>query len=468
MLAKCCAILLFALYTIQGYAHTSEQGFVLLLPTNVYIGAGVIAVAFTALVLAILPPRISVTILEKQTLFHLPKFSSFSRHTSLLSFIFMVGLLAVGLIGPHDPMKNILPLYIWTIWWIGFVCLQSILGNLWHWINPWTGVYSLIPCINTQQSISKKLLERTGVWPAVIIYILFSFFALADPAPEDPLRLAVVVAGYWIFTLTGMLFFGGNAWLQRCECFTVLLSQMAKLSAVSTDKKQVSIGIPGWQILSKPKANYSTAFFILTLLAIGSFDGLNDTFYWLDIIGVNPLIHPGRSAIVNQTIGGLLISVALLISAFALCVWCGVYLANHHRVDKVSFSESFTQLSASILPIAVAYHFAHFLTVFLVNYQYALSATTDPLNNGSDLLGLGRYYVTTGFLNTPSTVKVIWLTQASAVVAGHVLSVILAHSIAIRLWKHSHRALLSQLPLALFMILYTLLGLWLLAAPRGS
>lgn len=468
ILLKASAVLLLIFYAVQGYAHTSEQGFVLLLPTEVYISAGVTAVVLTLLILAIIPPRISTTILGSKVLFRLPKTPSLSKYTSLLSLIILACLLVIGFIGPHDPMKNMLPLYIWTLWWVGFVCLQAVFGNLWHWVNPWTGIYSLLQRKNRLEVFSLKFPARTGVWPAVIIYIVFSLFALADQAPEDPPRLAIIVSAYWFLTLTGMLFFGGSAWLQRCECFTVLLNQMAKLSALTVDKNHASIGLPGWQLFSKPVKNHSTAFFVLTLLAIGSFDGFNETFYWLDIIGVNPLLFPGRSAVVTETVSGLLISIFLLLACFSLCIWLGISLSNYRQEKIVSFSDSFIQLSASMLPIAMAYHFAHFLTAFLVNHQYALGATTDPLSIGYDLLGLGKHYVTTGFLNTPDTVKIIWLTQAAAVVLGHVMSVIVAHAIAIQLWKNSNRALLSQLPLAIFMIMYTLLGLWLLAAPRGA
>ena len=40
--------------------------------------------------------------------------------------------------------------------------------------------------------------------------------------------------------------------------------------------------------------------FILALLGTGSFDGFNETFVWLDLIGVNPLAFPGRSAVVGS------------------------------------------------------------------------------------------------------------------------------------------------------------------------
>ena len=83
------------------------------------------------------------------------------------------------------------------------------------------------------------------------------------------------------------------------------------------------------------------------------------------------------------------------------------------------------------------------------------------------MLGLGHFYVTTGFFNTPGTVHAIWLGQAGAVVAGHVVAILLAHTLALRAFGTGQRAALSQAPLAAFMVLYTFFGLWLLASPRG-
>lgn len=76
-------------------------------------------------------------------------------------------------------------------------------------------------------------------------------------------------------------------------------------------------------------------------------------------------------------------------------------------------------------------------------------------------------HVTTGFFNTPDSVRAIFLTQAGAVVGGHVLAVILAHVLAMRALGSTRKAVLSQVPLALFMVAYTFFGLWLLASPRG-
>ena len=64
--------------------------------------------------------------------------------------------------------------------------------------------------------------------------------------------------------------------------------------------------------------------------------------------------------------------------------------------------------------------------------------------------------------------RAIWLAQAGAVVAGHVIALMLAHGIALRHGQSPWRAALGQAPLALFMVGYTVFGLWLLATPRGA
>jgi len=87
--------------------------------------------------------------------------------------------------------------------------------------------------------------------------------------------------------------------------------------------------------------------------------------------------------------------------------------------------------------------------------------------DGSDYLGLGTFYVTTGFFNTLSSVHTIWVTQASAVVIGHILAIYVSHAVALDLYRDHRKAMRSQIPSALFMIAYTSFGLWLLASPRG-
>ena len=465
------------------FAHASEQAFVLLLPTGVYMTAGVLTVVLTIILVAYLPSRfvqhdvlrnrLSVallTIKNRHEHSDTPDFSA-SDIVSLASTILLIALLWIGFSGSHDPLENPLPLFIWTLWWIGFVVIQGLVGDLWQWVNPWTGLYRLmksrLAALGRFNLVRFSLPAAIGVWPAVLGLILFMLFALADIAPDAPDRLAWIVSLYWLLTLAGLCVFG-EQWLSRAECFTILLRRYAQLGFVGRRDSTIHFGFPGWQALAKPARNISAAVFILVLLGTGSFDGFNETFYWLGLIGVNPLEFPGRSAVVTPTVVGLLLANLLLVAVYASCIFAGTVIANRGAVEAVSFRTAFCKLAIAILPIAFAYHFAHFLTAFLVNAQYALAAASDPLDNGADILGLGTFYVTTGFMNSHHTVEAIWLTQAAAVVFGHVLSVLLAHALALDLFGSARRAIMSQAPLAAFMVLYTFIGLWLLAAPRGA
>ncbi len=117
------------------------------------------------------------------------------------------------------------------------------------------------------------------------------------------------------------------------------------------------------------------------------------------------------------------------------------------------------------MPIALAYHIAHYLTSFLVDIQYFYKVLSDPLNLGMDLINIGQFNVTTSFFNTIETVKLIWFIQASAIVIGHVIAVLLAHSISENYLKTKSSVLISQLPISIFMVAYTFLGLWILSTP---
>src|SRR5215211_2919779 len=59
----------------------------------------------------------------------------------------------------------------------------------------------------------------------------------------------------------------------------------------------------------------------------------------------------------------------------------------------------------------------------------------------------------------------VWYSQVALIVVGHVIAVYLAHSISLRLLRDPERALRSQLPMLVLMVLYTMTSLWILAQP---
>lgn len=456
-----------ALYSNDAYAHAAEQGFVLLLPTDVYITSGCLSVIASILFVSFVNERRLKLIFRIKELWKTPSLEKAQIVTGAISTFVLFALIAVGFFGPRDPLGNPLTLFIWSAWWIGLVILQGIFGDIWRWINPWYGFYRLLFKVEEKPMI--HLSEKLQQWPAVIMLLLFGIFMLADPAPSDPEHLAEIVLGYWLVTFAAMVVFGGQQWLGQGECFTLLMNLFAKLAPIQFERR-ISIGFFGWAIQSMPKISVSMAVICLVLLGIGSFDGLNETFWWLGILGINPLEFPGKSAIIFETISGLLSSNIFLILVFVICVWAGLKLANQRLEvnDHVGFRTGFVSFAPTILPIAFGYHFAHYLTAIMVDSQYLLIAMTDPLATGADYLGLGFLQVTTGFFADQEIVRQIWLTQAAAVVGSHMLAVLLTHAIAAKLFQTKRTIILSEIPLSLFMIFYTLFGLWLLASPRGA
>lgn len=439
-------------------AHASEQSFVLLLPIGAYIAGGLATVILTVIVIALVPTGAARRLFRT---FALTKSRCLPGKTvtSLLSLTVLCLLIWLGLTGSHDPTRNPLVVGIWTVFWIIVVLAHGLIGNLWAWVNPWTGLVHLLRQAGIKPMA--RLSSTFGHWPALISLMGFAALLLIHPGANDPDTLARFVIIYWTLHFIGGLFIGPR-WLRRGEAFTVVLTAFARLSPIGHRHGSLNIGLPGWQWLAQPIPPLSVAVILIVLLSLGSFEGLYETFFWFTLLGLNPLEFAGRSSVVWQNATGLIAALPLLIGVYTTCLWAGVRLAQ----TQTPLSLAFRAFAPALLPIAFGYHFAHYLTSLLVDAQAIPIVMTDPLGTGADLLGFGHPHVTTGFFNRIDTVRLIWLAQAGAVVGGHVIAILMSHRIALRMFGAQRRAALSQLPIAGFMIAYTLFGLWLLASPQ--
>ncbi|CDX63545.1 conserved membrane hypothetical protein [Mesorhizobium plurifarium] len=422
--------------------------------------------AVSFLVLALLPPaaldRFWRRRLSLVTVSDAPR-----AIVSLISFAGFAFLAAAGLFGSRDPLSNPLPLVVWTLLWAGFTLLQGIFGDLWSWLNPWYGPYRVATRIVDLQSDEAKpsrLPNWLGFWPAFALFFAFAGFELIDPAPDDPARLAFAAGLYWLASFIAMLVFGHDAWSRRGEFLSVFFSMVARFAPFERVDGRLSLCWPGAKLLAaEPLPLSGTAFLLLALSSV-SFDGLSKTFLWLGLFGVNPLEYPGRTALIGIGSFGLVLTFVLLAAVFALAVFLGQRLAG----DAQPFGKAAGLLVWSIVPIALAYHIAHYLAVLLVDGQYALVALSDPFALGWNLFGTANRMVEAGIVAGAQSAWWLWNLQAGVIIAGHVLAVLIAHGLAWRLHPQASRAALSQLPLTLLMIAYTIFGLWLLATPTAG
>ncbi|MCR4265479.1 hypothetical protein [Nitratireductor sp. ZSWI3] len=450
-----------------AFAHAADRAHVLLLPTHYYLFGGVLAVALSFLVLAFLPASgIDRLAARRLRLLTLP-FEGRAA-VSLVSFVFLAGLVVAGALGSRDPLSNPLPLTVWTLLWVGLTLVQGVLGNLWAWLNPWYGPWRLAVRAGVPPAGYLRLPAALGLMPAFLLLFAFAWFELVYPAPDDPARLALAVSAYWCFAMAGAVLFGYRHWVRRAEFLSVFFAMIARLSLFSLrrgsrGRPALFLGVPGHRLREAAPLPPSGLAFLLLALSSVSFDGFMRTFFWFGLIGVNPLEYPGRSALLVPNTLGLAAMFLLLCAAFLLAVRFGSRLAGD---APPAHAGGF--LVWSIIPIALAYHFSHYLVAFAINGQYALSALSDPLVRGWDLFGTAGLYVQAGVTLGAQSAWIIWNAQALAIIGGHVLAVVIAHLMAHRLFGTTRRASLSQLPLVVLMIGYTVFGLWLLSAPTAG
>ncbi|MBX3567348.1 MAG: hypothetical protein KF914_04780 [Rhizobiaceae bacterium] len=446
----------------QALAHASDRGHVLLLPTGYYVvgGACAVAASFLAMVLLRRPRRRAVAAIR---LAEVP--AGLRIWTSLLSFLMLAVLLAAGFWGSRDPLSNPLPLTVWTIVWIGLTLVQGVFGNLWRWIDPWYGPLRLLAPI---LPAPRRLPSRLASWPAALLLLAFAWFELVYPAPDDPYRLAIVLGAYWLLTFAAMATFGHAAWSRQGEFLSVFFRLISAYAIVSErdagGRVSITAGLPGTRPEASSGLSLSEAALLLAALASVSFDGFMRTFVWLGAIGVNPLEYPGRSAVVLPNTLGLSGAAMLLSSLFFACLAAGRGMAG----GGPRLADLAGRLVWSLVPIALAFHFAHYLVALLVNGQYALVAFSDPFSLGWDLFGTAHAPVMAGIAMGSDAAWVLWNLQAGVIVLGHVAAVLVCHSACAAIYDDRRRALLVELPLTVLMIFYTVFGLWLLSTPTGA
>lgn len=462
-----------------AFAHTAARAFVLTLPTELYITGGAVVVGVSAVLVALVPAA-NVRAIEAavRRAGRLP--AGLGTVLSLACLLATIALVLAGRYGTQDPLENPLPLAVWTLWWIGLTAAHALLGDLWPAINPWRGLYDLIAGTpGARRRIGRPPLRYPGWlghWPAVATFLAFAWFELIYTVPSNPEVLASVVGLYGSATFLCMLLFGQSAWLRYGEAFSVFFRVVAWLSPLNgrpdretgadggPETRRLFITLPGLGLLHVRPLPPSGVAFVLLMLSSVSFDGLDETYWWLSRIGVNPLDFPGRSAVALPNTLGLIGAFAALSAAYSSAVWLGHLLAGR----RGRLAESLGRYAVAIVPIAIGYHFAHYLTAFLVDVQYAAVTLSDPFGRGWNLIGLSDEDVTTSFLTNFDSVRLIWHCQVAGIVIAHVIAVAIAHLIAIRQTGRRRTAIVSQVPMIALMIAYTLFGLWLLSAPAAG
>jgi hypothetical protein len=114
----------------------------------------------------------------------------------------------------------------------------------------------------------------------------------------------------------------------------------------------------------------------------------------------------------------------------------------------------------TLIPIAVVYNAAHYYTLLLTSGPQIIPLLSDPFGFGWNIFGTPSVNI-----NVIPAADLIWHTQVLLILIGHIAGVFLAHIIAVNVFKSSKHALISQIPMLILMVFYTVIGLWILSQP---
>ncbi|MFT5487511.1 MAG: hypothetical protein ACI9MU_002430 [Alphaproteobacteria bacterium] len=469
-------------------AHAFGTRYDLPLPLELYLAAAGAAVALSFVIMALAFDRrsarariawIDLTRYAPMRILAHPVVVTILQTISVGLFLLVI---IAGFFGNQDPIKNFAPAFVWIIWWVGLAYVAALAGNIWPTLNPWSNILGaverLLGFCGLRRALSLDLPypRWLGVWPAIVLFMLFAWFELITGAAKIPANLAISILIYSGITWLGMLIFGRSVWLAHCEAFSLafgVFGRFAPIGARAEDDAGVEPhrwGLRPWAsgLITTTPCRLSMTIFILVLLSTVTFDGFKETPFWSDMlqaIALAPFFHPLIRLIHDLGFNYFTVLDTIVLVLFPV-LFVLVYLAFSWMTRWAAASDqSVTQIAGlfiySLVPIAIAYHLAHYLSYLLTGGQLIIPLSSDPLGIGWNIFGTAGYKIEIGVVGA----QFVWYTAVIAIVAGHVFAVGVSHFVALKVFESARIALRSQYPLLVLMVGYTMVSLWILSQP---
>jgi hypothetical protein len=432
-----------------------------------YTGAIVLVVSFVALGVLWTKPRLETSEWERPLPGPLQRIllsTALRVVLGALSFGLLVLVFLAALLGEPSQGANLAPTFVFVVFWVGVVPLVVVLGNVWRVLNPWRAAADAVAWLSERIGLTWEPLarypERLGRWPAAALLFAFTAYELAYLDASEPRSLALAILIYSWITWVGAAVFGREAWFENAEAFTAyfgFLSRIAPFGAREREGRRELVIRPPLKALTRWDDRPGTLAVVAVMLGSVAFDGFSRTATWqnrLFDIEAELIGSPGLSdlAVTAVNIAGLAVAVLLVAGVYLLAVAGARAVAHAHRPLVAAFV-------FSLVPIALAYALAHYISLLVNQGQFAIPLASDPFGWGWDVLGTADFSPNL----TALTPNMIWYTQVAVLVVGHVLGLVLAHDRAVALFSSARTAVRTQYAFLILMVLYTVAGLWLLS-----
>jgi hypothetical protein len=434
-----------------------------------WTAAIVLVVSFVALSTMWTRPQLQKPRLRR--LFGLPT-AGFARGAVLEWLVGLFGVAVFALVlysgfdGAQVTQANFSVTFIYVVFWVGVPVASVLFGDVFRALNPWRSCAracaALVRLLRRGRGVTPPMRYPPwlGLWPASAGIIGFAWLELIYVEKDRPSILAALALAYFLAMLAGMALFGVEEWSSQADGFGVYFNLLSKLSALVRGEDGVVYlrrplsGVTNLEIRS------GTVAFICIQIGTTTFDGFSNGGIWrnnepslqslVEGLGFNPT--PAQE--LAYSVG--LVFCILLISAVYRIGIVGVQKVSE-RYDRPTLTHAFAH---SLVPIAFAYVLAHYFSLLLWQSQAMVYLASDPLGDGSNLLGTASFQIDYHIISYAA----IWYVQVAALVSGHVGGLALAHDRALVLYKDPEEAVRSQYWMLAVMVAFTSFGLWLLSS----
>jgi hypothetical protein len=383
-------------------------------------------------------------------------------------FVFAV-IVYAGLAGTDSQRDNLAPIAVYVGFWVGIPFLSLLFGNVFRLLSPWRAIGRAVGWLAgrlARDALPEPLAypSRLGHWPAVAGLLAFAICELCWAAARDPQPLAVLMIVYLAIQLFGMSLYGVDTWVRHGDAFGVwfgLLARLAPLGRRADGRLVLRAPVVGATSLV---ALAGTTMLLLSGIGSTAFDGAKEGPLFQDIVGElqDGFVGMGTSPGLGLELAFV---VGLGISLVAVsAIWLVGVLGMPRDGLRLSRRELSRRFAHTLIPIAAAYLVAHYFSMVAYDGQELWRLASDPLGDGSDLFGGAER----GIDYSVVTATGIWYVQIGALVVGHVAALVLAHDRALVIYGSPRAAARSQIVMLVVMVLFTVLGLWLLSAALNT